>query len=220
MSNLDYKICNGITTQGFRCRNKIKYNDSPTGMNRWKSGVCGRCVGQAVKPAVTTPTIDIPACVDEGDLASEQADTATTTLLVDSLRYMNSRRQTIVTDTGFQLNIDIRRRRSSVPGERGNPPVKTRIYVSHADESIMEHLSNRHNRPYTLYRKEILPHIRREMDIPDDVKIRWNRYAGCSMCPCSPGFVVDGLADSAHSGFDIFIDAEEAVPRTTFEDAQ
>ncbi len=32
--------------------------------------------------------------------------------------------------------------------------------------------------------------LRGEFDDPN-LKLRWSRYAGCSMCPCSPGWIVD-----------------------------
>lgn len=67
---------------------------------------------------------------------------------------------------------------------------KTRIYVHPKGESVMENLFNRHTRPYTLYKKEVLPAVLERMGLPKETKVRWSQHAGCS-CPCSPGFVCD-----------------------------
>jgi len=96
-------------------------------------------------------------------------------------------------------NIEIR--------ERGNVSYKewikqTRIYVWPQGESIMDNLQNRRQRPYTAYKKEVIPAVLKEMGLPADTKVRWSQYAGCS-CPCSPGFVVDG--DSRR---DVHVDVE------------
>ena len=91
--------------------------------------------------------------------------------------------------------------------ERGNVPYKewvkqTRIYVWPQGESIMDNLMNRKQRPYTAYKKEVIPAVLKAMGLPADTKVRWSQYAGCS-CPCSPGFVVDG-----HSRHDVHVDVE------------
>ena len=65
---------------------------------------------------------------------------------------------------------------------------KTRVYVWPQNESILENLMNRHERPYTLYRKEIMPNVVSALDLPY-AKWRWSQYAGCG-CPCSPGFII------------------------------
>jgi hypothetical protein len=67
---------------------------------------------------------------------------------------------------------------------------KTRVYVWPEGETLMENLQNRRGRPHTVYRKEVLPGVLRQMGLSENTKVRWSQYAGCS-CPCSPGFVVD-----------------------------
>ena len=67
----------------------------------------------------------------------------------------------------------------------------TRVYVWPEGESIMENLENRRQRPYTTYRKEVLPYVLDQLGLPRDTKVRWSQHAGCSMCPCSPGFIID-----------------------------
>lgn len=71
------------------------------------------------------------------------------------------------------------------------------VYVDFG-ESVWEHIENRRNRPYNVL-KPIIGAALREQGIQFE-KIRWNRYAGCSMCPCSGGFIVEG-----YTGHDIWM---------------
>ena len=72
-----------------------------------------------------------------------------------------------------------------------------KIYIWIGKESIIENLFNRRNRPYEDYKKFVIPKIMEHlrMNNPDkyellkDAKWSWNQNCGCSMCPCSPGFV-------------------------------
>lgn len=66
----------------------------------------------------------------------------------------------------------------------------TKIYVSLKGETIWENLEKRRQRPYTIFKKEIIPAVLAKMGLPATTKVRWSQYAGCS-CPCSPGFIVD-----------------------------
>jgi len=66
----------------------------------------------------------------------------------------------------------------------------TRVYVWPKGETILENLENRRERPYTVYRKEVIPAVLAKLGLPSDTKVRWSQYAGCS-CPCSPGFIID-----------------------------
>ena len=78
---------------------------------------------------------------------------------------------------------------------------KTRVYVFPKGESLYENLMNRRERPYNVYKKEVLPSVFRAMGLPEDTKAKWSQYAGCS-CPCSPGFVLDVR------GSEVFVDVE------------
>lgn len=72
---------------------------------------------------------------------------------------------------------------------------ETRIYISDKNESLTDNIAKRLSgiRPDpNFFRKFILPRVRRMAGIAPDVKIRWSSKAGCSMCPCSPGFIVTG----------------------------
>lgn len=78
---------------------------------------------------------------------------------------------------------------------------KSRIYIFHSKESILENLVNRRSRPIDQYR-EIMPQILKKYQeetgyMPE--KVRWSQKAGCS-CGCSPGFIVD-----AHYNREVFV---------------
>ena len=75
-----------------------------------------------------------------------------------------------------------------------------KIYIHHANESLLENLFNRRSRPYTTYKKELLPvvmeHIKHSHphlhDRLKNATWSWDKFCGCSGCPCSPAAV--GLA--------------------------
>lgn len=74
---------------------------------------------------------------------------------------------------------------------------KARVYVFHEGETILEGFGNRAARPNQLYRQHVLPAVREFLGAPA-TKFAWSRHAGCSMCPCSPGFIANDLY-----GFDV-----------------
>jgi len=65
----------------------------------------------------------------------------------------------------------------------------SRIYIWPNGETIIQNLINRRQRPYTQYRREVLPKLFSQLGWSPDTRVRWSSYAGCS-CPCSPGFIV------------------------------
>lgn len=69
---------------------------------------------------------------------------------------------------------------------------KTRIYINEKEMSLIENIMTRKLRPYTIYRKEFLPNIIEQLNLPKDTKVKWSQFAGCTSCPCSPGFIVEG----------------------------
>ena len=103
------------------------------------------------------------------------------------------------TENGMELTIGVEWAREPVYNQQGKfqrvyrtPNRKGRVYIYPKGETVMQHfLIGRHTRPYTQYKKEILPVLRRELGLPKDAKFSWSRYAGCSGCPCSPGFIAD-----------------------------
>lgn len=95
-----------------------------------------------------------------------------------------------------------------VNAHQERPATKGRIYVNPTGETVLANLANRRSRPYNEYRK-LFPQIRAELaeqgyDLPETAKISWSQYAGCS-CPCSPGFIVQGL-----HGHNVFVDVNVA----------
>lgn len=86
-----------------------------------------------------------------------------------------------------------------------------RIYVQVGDFDLLENLENRRRRPYTEFRKYIervvWPTLGWQETAP---KLGWRQNAGCSMCPCSPGFVVqvEGWrpVESIGARFDMWLD--------------
>ena len=65
---------------------------------------------------------------------------------------------------------------------------KTRIYIHAKGETIWENLENRTQRPYNVYRKEVIPAVLEHLG-KQGSKVAWSQFAGCP-CPCSPGFIV------------------------------
>lgn len=74
--------------------------------------------------------------------------------------------------------------RRDYQGRYGRQP---RVYVSVEDESLIENLENRRNRPVKVYR-DIVKQALQEVEIGVE-KLRWSQHAGCT-CACSPGFVL------------------------------
>jgi len=72
-----------------------------------------------------------------------------------------------------------------------------KIYIFPEGESILEGLYSRRQRPYKFFKQEILPLVIEDLsknhkDVFDRIggdKWGWRQDCGCSMCPCSPGFV-------------------------------
>ena len=77
------------------------------------------------------------------------------------------------------------------------------IYVWPKGETILENLESRHQRPYTVYKKEVLPEVLRQMGLQPFTKVRWSQKAGCP-CGCSPAFIVV----DAHIGADVHVTIE------------
>ncbi len=66
---------------------------------------------------------------------------------------------------------------------------RPRIYVSIEGETLQQNLRDRRDRPYSVYKKEVLPKLFRLLGI-NPAKVSWSQKAGCRQCSCSPGFVV------------------------------
>lgn len=68
---------------------------------------------------------------------------------------------------------------------------QTNIHVHVKNEDITDEIKNRHTRPYTQWKKNLLPLAAKlifdETGLIMGSNINWNQRLGCS-CPCSPGF--------------------------------
>ena len=63
------------------------------------------------------------------------------------------------------------------------------IHIFLSGETLYQNLMNRRVRPYTTYRKEILPEVFKQLKWPADTKVGWSQRYYCQ-CGCSPCFVV------------------------------
>ena len=63
------------------------------------------------------------------------------------------------------------------------------IYIWQKDETIVDNLLYRRLRPYTVWKKMVLPKIIEAYPELARFNIGWCQRAGC-FCPCSPGFIV------------------------------
>lgn len=88
------------------------------------------------------------------------------------------------------IKNEVTRSYSSKPTQRSDKPyAESRVFIDFG-ENVWEHLQNRRNRPYNTLKPLVLAALR-DSDVPVN-KLRWSRYAGCSMCPCSGGFIIEG----------------------------
>lgn len=67
----------------------------------------------------------------------------------------------------------------------------THVHVHIESESVFDDLKNRRTRPYTAWKKELLPIVARLIEADTGLTMgerpSWDQRLGCS-CPCSPGF--------------------------------
>lgn len=87
-----------------------------------------------------------------------------------------------------------------------------RMYVSVADETILDNLQNRKRRPYNVYKTLI--HSSDLHKVIDTSVLQWSQKAGCTMCPCSPGFILNRhsltIEGQTYTNFDLWIELESA----------
>lgn len=72
-----------------------------------------------------------------------------------------------------------------------------RVYFWFEDETVIDHLFNRHSEPHREFRK-VMPQVFEKVGM-EAVKFNWSQYAGCR-CSCSPGFIL-----KTTGAFDIFV---------------
>jgi hypothetical protein len=87
-----------------------------------------------------------------------------------------------------------------------NPCCKSKMFIFLKGENLLQNLANRHDRPYKLYKEEIVPLVVKELKAQgidmEGMKVLWSQRAGCS-CGCSPGFIIPQL-----HGYEIYVDVE------------
>lgn len=76
--------------------------------------------------------------------------------------------------------------------------------------TLDEHLDGRFKRPYERLRMRMRS-VWRLADIPQEEwprtrEVKWSQKAGCSVCPCSPGFIV-----ARRWGYDLHVTYREGV---------
>ena len=110
----------------------------------------------------------------------------------------------LTTTEGLELRVTIRRRRQRQYGYSRNARNEyfqaPRLYVWHEDEGLLGNFFNRTSRPYRQYKQSIVPVVNELLGQPVDQKARWSQKAGCAMCPCSPGFILDHARGQRFSG--------------------
>lgn len=74
---------------------------------------------------------------------------------------------------------------------------RNRVYIFPKGETIIENLFNRKTRPYTEFKKHVMPAVLEKLGLPADSKVKWSQYCGCT-CPCSPGFIVPGYGKEVY----------------------
>jgi len=83
---------------------------------------------------------------------------------------------------------------------------KSRIYVFGDEESVLDNLQNRLNRPVALWEMIAVKALEEcGFGKEDYSKLKWSQKAGCSMCPCSPGFILQ----ENFWGYDFFVSVEK-----------
>lgn len=92
-----------------------------------------------------------------------------------------------------------------------NPREFTKIFFVYEHENLVDRLFNFEYRPVRLYR-QLLPTVFTTVNIPVDTKTRWNYYAGCSQCPCTPGFII--TAPTQYRKILVTISEKDKVPAT------
>lgn len=81
--------------------------------------------------------------------------------------------------------------RQSLDDLRNGRSSKPRLYVSSSDRfDVVESLANRTRRPHTIWRDAVVDLFAKNSTGVRLTGMRWSQKAGCSMCPCSPGFIL------------------------------
>ena len=94
-----------------------------------------------------------------------------------------------------------------------------RVYWWPQGETIIDNLVNRRDRPNEDYRR-LMPSVLMLAGYTGDIRIHWSQHAGCTMCPCSPGFILRGCPgrDDLHVSYRLTeLGVEQAAAMRTEE---
>jgi len=102
----------------------------------------------------------------------------------------------ILNEVPFNIRVHISR-----PNFAGNKSTHNfkwdhHLYIYFEGESIIDQFHNRRNRPYQMYKKEVIPtvlnymeqHYPEVFEVVKSTKWHWSQKCGCKLCPCTPGF--------------------------------
>lgn len=75
-------------------------------------------------------------------------------------------------------------------GRQRQEAFKSVVYPAFSDETFVEYLINRHDRPHKVIKPYVEQELRANNLLAPNETLSWSKNAGCSMCPCSPGWLV------------------------------
>ncbi len=99
--------------------------------------------------------------------------------------------------SGLNFKIEVQISEACFDSRRGTSHKSdSHMYIFPKGESLLENIYNRRNRPYQMYKKEVIPLVLGYMEYhyPEiyskfrHTEWRWSKNCGCTSCPCSPGF--------------------------------
>jgi hypothetical protein len=93
--------------------------------------------------------------------------------------------------------------------EKNDYLARPRMFVSgDTDDTVMENLENRTRRPMKVWRKGA-ENLLNKWALPfGSMELKWSQNAGCRMCPCSPGFIMQIEGYSKHNEISVTLKFE------------
>ena len=107
-------------------------------------------------------------------------------------------------------NLEIRRETN----RSGEPKIyHDKMYIWVENQTVVENIVGRGHEPYPVYKKFLIPKVMEiikeqhpdKYELLKDVKWGWSKSCGCSLCPCSPGFIGDRISLSTHQTIHVTI---------------
>lgn len=90
--------------------------------------------------------------------------------------------------------------------------------AENADQNVLDSIMARGTEPSSFYKK-LAPIVYKELIGHSIDKFSWSRKAGCTMCPCSPGIIVEG---QLMQGIDVWVTVVKGGERevVAYQEAQ